>query len=196
MGKVTKRAASLGLVAMLMSTLGVAIAATPVLASTSVTSAGSVLPGSISASAASFTLTENSVSAFANASGTLSVTITDSASASTVHFSGTPALSAPGSLGATVALGSAGTSFTVSIVGADSNNIEPITVSGLRIAADSGAAPGAIKATLGGTLVSAIISSTATGTLQSFVGAGATLGVVVTDNSACDFAVTGGSART
>ena len=85
--------------------------------------------------------------------------MTDSASASSVHFSGTPALSAPGSLGATVALGPSGTSFTVSITASDPINIEPITVSGLRIAADAGAALGAIQASLGGTLAGAVSST-------------------------------------
>ena len=166
----TRRAASLGLAATLLATFGSAIAPIPVAASTSVTSAGSVLPGGISTGAASFTLTENAINAFPNASGTLTVTIVDSASAATVHFSGTPTLSAPGSLGATVALSSAG-SFTVTTAAADNNNIEPITVSGLCISADAGAAAGPIKAAMSGSLVGAIISptATATGTVQTSV---------------------------
>jgi hypothetical protein len=93
-----------------------------------------------------------------------------------------------------VALGSAGTSFIVATVGADNNNIEPITVSGLHISADAGAAAGPIKAAMSGSLVGAIISPTATasGTVQTFVAAGATAGVVVNVNSACGFASTGG----
>ncbi|MHB8673238.1 MAG: hypothetical protein ACYDAK_06110 [Candidatus Limnocylindrales bacterium] len=190
----TRRAASLGLAATLLATLGAAIAATPALASTSVTSAGSMSPGTTSVGTASFTLTENSVNGFPNASGTVTVTITDSASASTVHFSGTPVLSAPGSLGATVALGPAGTSFTVTTRGADNLNIEPITVSGLRISADVGAALGPIKAAMSGSLVGGIISptTTATGILQTSVAVGSTGGVVVNVSSPCGFASTGG----
>ena len=193
MGNTTRRAVRLGLAGTLLATLGVAIVAVPALASTSVTSAGSMLPGSTSAGTASFTLTENSVNGFPNASGTLIVTITDSASASTVHFSGTPVLSAPGSLGASVALGPAGTSFMVTTMGADNGNIEPITVSGLRISADSAAATGPIKAAMSGSLVAGILSptTTATGTVQTFVAAGSTAGVVVNVGSACGFAATG-----
>ena len=160
----TKRTISVGLVATLLAMFGATIGAVPALGSTSVTSAGSVLPGGISAGTASFTLTENAINAFPNASGTLTVTITDSASASTVHFSGTPVLSAPGSLGATLGFVSGATSFTVTTAAADVNNIEPITVSGLRISADVGAAAGAIKAAMSGSLVGAIISPTTTAT--------------------------------
>ena len=194
MGNTSKKALSLGLAATLLATLGAAIVAVPALASTSGTSAGNVLPGGSSAGTASFTLTENAVNGFSNAGGTLVVTITDTLGASTVHFTGVPVLSAPGSLGATVALGSAGTSFNVATVGADNTNIEPITVSGLYISADAGAAAGPIKAAMSGSLVGAIISptATATGTVQTFVAAGATAGVVVNVGSACGFAVTGG----
>jgi hypothetical protein len=175
-----------------MSSFGAAIAVAPVLGSTSVTSAGSVLPGGTSAGAASFTLTENAIAAFPNASGSVTVTITDSSSAPTVRFSGTPVLSAPGSLGATVSVGS--NAFTVNIAGADNSNIEPITVSGLRITALAGAAAGPIKAAMTGSLVGGIVSATAiaTGTVQSLVIAGATSGVVVNVSSPCGFAATGG----
>jgi hypothetical protein len=185
---------SLGLTAMLLATFSAAIAAVPALASTSVTSAGSVLPGSTSAGTAAFTLTENSVNGFPIAGGTLTVAISDSAGAPTVHFSGAPILSAPGSLRATVALGSSGTSFIVTTGGADNLNIEPITVSGLRISADAGAAVGPVKAALSGSLVSGVLSPTATasGTVQTFVGSGTTAGVVVNVSSACGFAATGG----
>jgi hypothetical protein len=193
-GNQTRRAVSFGLAATLFAALVTVIGAIPALASTSVTSAGNVLPGGPSAGTASFTLTENSVSGFANASGTLVVTITDSANASTVLFSGTPVLSAPGSLGATVALGPAGTSFVVTTGGADNANIEPITVSGLRISADVGAATGPIKAVMSGSLVAGILSptTTASGIIQTSVGSGLTAGVVVNISSPCGFAPTGG----
>ena len=193
-GNQTRRTVSFGLAATLLAALGTVIGAVPALASTSVTSAGNVLPGGSSAGTASFTLTENGVSGFANASGTLAITITDSANASTVHFSGTPVLSAPGSLGATLTLGPAGTSFVVTTRGADNANTEPITVSGLRILADVGAATGAIKAVMSGSLVAGIVSPTtaASGIVQTSVGGGSTAGVVVNVSSPCGFAPTGG----
>jgi hypothetical protein len=193
-GNQTRRAVSFGLAATLVAALVTVIGVVPALASTSATSAGNVLPGGSSAGTASFTLTENSVSGFANASGTLVVTITDSANASTVHFTGTPVLSAPGSLGATVTLGPAGTSFVVTTSGADNANIEPITVSGLRISADIGAATGPIKAVMSGSLVAGILSPTtsASGIIQTSVGSGLTAGVVVKVSSPCGLAPTGG----
>ena len=194
MGNQTGRAVRFGLVATLLGALVTVIAAGPALASTSVTSAGNILPGGSSAGTASFTLTENSVSGFANTSGTLVVTITDSANASTVHFSGTPILSAPGSLGATATLSPAGTSFVVTTDGADNANIEPITVSGLRISADIGAATGPIKAVMSGSLVAGILSptTTASGIIQTPVGSGPSAGVIVNVSSPCGFAPTGG----
>ena len=194
MGNTTRRAASFGLAATLLATFSAAIAAVPALASTSVTSAGSMLPGSTSAGTAAFTLTENSINGFPPAGGTLIVTISDSAGAPTVHFSGAPILSAPGSLRATVALGSAGTSFIVTTGGADNYNVEQITVSGLRISADVGAATGPIKAAMSGSLVAGVLSltETASGILQTSVGSGPTAGVVVNVSSPCGFAPTGG----
>jgi hypothetical protein len=193
-GNQTRRAVSFGLAATLLAALVTGIGVIPALASTSVTSAGNVLPGGSSAGTAEFTATENSASGFANASGTLVVTITDSANASTVHFSDTPVLSAPASLGATVTLGPAGTSFVVSTGGADNANIETITVSGLRISADGGAATGAIKAVMSGSLAAGILSptTTASGIIQTSVGSGLTAGVVVNVSSPCGFAPTGG----
>ena len=194
MRNTTKRTVALGLVATLLATLGAAAGAVPALASTSVTSAGNVLPGGTSAGTASFTLTENAIAGFSNAGGTLVVTITDRLGASTVHFTGTPVRTAPGSLRATVALGSAGTSFIITTLGADDINMEQITVSGLRISADAGAAAGPIKASVSGSLVGAILSTTATatGTVQTFVGAGTAASVHVNVSSACGFAATGG----
>ncbi|MEA2609370.1 MAG: hypothetical protein QOJ75_1613, partial [Chloroflexota bacterium] len=194
MRKMTTRTVSLGLTAILLATLAAVGVAVPALASTSVTSAGSVQPGGISAGTASFTMTENAAAGFSNAGGTLVVTITDSLGASTVHFTGTPLLSAPGSVRATVALGSAGTSVVVTTLGADDVNVEQITVSGLRISADAGAAAGPIKASVGGSLVGGILSTTATatGTIQTFVGVGTAASVLVNVSSACGFAATGG----
>ena len=182
-----------GVAAAFLASLCVTVLAPAALASSSVVSAGSVPAGGTSAGTASFTLTENAVSAFSGSGGTLIVTLADSASSATVHFAGTPVLTAPGSLGASVTLGSLGTSFTITALGADPLHVEQITVSGLRISADAGAALGAIRATLTGTLAGAVTggTTTATGTLQSAVSAASTT-IVVNVTSGCGFAPTGG----
>jgi hypothetical protein len=185
---------SLGLTAIVLASLGAVAVAVPAIASTSVISAGNVLPGGTSAGTASFTLTENAVAAFPNATGSLVVTITDNLGGSTVHFIGTPVVSAPGSLGATAALGAGGSSFIVTTLASDTINVEPITVSGLHISADAGAAAGPVRAAMSGSLVGGIISptATATGIVQTLVVAGTAPGLLVNVSSACGFAATGG----
>jgi hypothetical protein len=190
---VTKKAASVGLALSIVATLCATIAAPAALASTAVTSAGTVPVGGTSAGTASFTFTENGPGGFPASGGTLIVTIKDSVSNSTVHFTGTPTIVAPGSLGATVAITGAGSSFTVTAVASDTATPEIITVSGLRISADAGAALGPIIATLGGTLAPGLQGGTVTavGQLQSSItDAAATVIVIV--STPCGFAVTGG----
>lgn len=179
-----KKAVSIGASAALTASLLATVAAPSVFASTSVTSAGAIAAGSTSTGTASFTFTENSAIAF-NTTGTLTVTILDANSANTLTFSG-GTLTAPGSLGASLSV--SGNTFTVTTTGFDNNNVEQITVSGLKIAASTSAAAGAIGATLGGSLASAVLpgTATATGILQTALGAAAgTATVNVT--SSCNF---------
>jgi cytochrome c oxidase assembly protein subunit 15 len=62
-------------------------------------------------------------------------------------------LTAPGSLGATATTN--GGVLTISTASSNSDAVEQITVGGMKISADTSAAPGAITTTLGGTLVTA-----------------------------------------
>ena len=166
-----KNAIRLGLAVSLVASLAATMVAPVALASTSVSSAGTVPVGGTSAGSAAFTFTENTANAFPPSGGTLIVTIRDAASGSTVHFTGSPVVTAPGSLGATAAIGSGGTFFTITAAGSDVVNPEQVTVSGLRISADAGAALGAIIATLGGTMAGAVTggTTTATGVVQAVV---------------------------
>ena len=83
------KAASLAVAAALLAPLVATFGAPTAFASTSVTSAGTVLPGGTSGGTASFTFTENSANAFPTSGGNLVVGITDYAGGSTVHFVGT-----------------------------------------------------------------------------------------------------------
>jgi hypothetical protein len=93
--------------------------------------------------------TESSVDAIPDAAGSFTVTLADSAGVgTTLAFTGTPSIDAPGSLGATAEL-SAGNVLRISIVAADVFNIEPITIAGLGIGASEDAALGPVTAELG-----------------------------------------------
>ena len=100
-----------------------------------------------------FIFQENSTAALPSAGGSFTLTITDSAQDPAhpgVHFVGSPALNAPGSLGASVSLALDGSSFTVTTTGADSFNIEQMMVSGLYVAANLHAALGSVQYALSG----------------------------------------------
>lgn len=177
-----RKAISVGMSAALLASLFTVIAASSVLASTTVTSAGSVPRGGTSTNAVSVTMTENTAACFAAGGGTLIYTITTAG----VTFDGTPTIAAPGSLGATVT--STTTSFTVTATASDTGNIEQITVSGLKLKATTAAALGAITATLTGTLSACVLgTATAIGTLGTQVNAAATPAVTINVTSQCGF---------
>jgi hypothetical protein len=114
-----------------------------------VTPVGSVPRGGASGATLVLRFVESNVDAIPAAVGSLTVTLADSGgSGTTLAFSGTPALDAPGSLGAKVGL-IAGNVLLISIRGSDSLNIEPITITGLGIRATPDAALGPITAMLG-----------------------------------------------
>lgn len=114
-----------------------------------VTAVGSVPRGGASGTTLVLRFTEPSVDAITNAAGSFTVTLTDHAGVgTTLVFTGTPSLDAPGSLGASAEL-VASNVLKVSIVASDRVNIEPITVTGLGISASPEAALGSINATLG-----------------------------------------------
>ncbi len=185
---ITKKAISVGLSAALLASLAATVVAPAAFASTAVTSAGTIPLGGTSTTAATFTFTENAASSFPSGGGTLIVTLTDSAGGSTVHFTGTPTLTAPGSLGASITVDSSGNFFTINASASDTSNIEQITVGGLKISADTGAALGAINANLTGSLAGDVIAATttATGVLQAPLPTGAAT-VLVNVTSTCGF---------
>jgi hypothetical protein len=127
-----------------------------------VTPVGSVPRGGASSATLVLRFVEPSIDAIPAAVGSLTVTLADSGgSGSTLAFSGTPALDAPGSLGTKAGL-IAGNILLISIRGSDSLNIEPITITGLGIRATPDAALGPITATLGdfsGSLVGGVTNA-------------------------------------
>ena len=162
-------------------------------ASTTVTSAGSVPVGGTSAAPASFEFCENAAGDW-HSGGTISVTITDASGASTLSFTDAsggvpaPSLSAPGSLGASVAAVNGGT-VTVNLTTDDALNLGCFTVGTLYITAAGSAATGVINATSGGTVAAAtygVMTTSATGLLAASAAPGATSALVVL-TSACPF---------
>ena len=104
-----------------------------------------VARGSASAPTLVLEFVEPRIDAIPNAPGTFLVAITDSdGDGSTVAFTGTPVVAAPGSLGATARL-VAPNALIVEIVASDPANIEPITITGLGITAGASAAVGPMR---------------------------------------------------
>jgi hypothetical protein len=114
-----------------------------------VTGVGSVPRAGASATTLVLRFTESSVDAIPDAAGSFTVTLADSAGVgTTLVFTGSPTIDAPGSLGATAELVAANV-LRISIVASDTFNVEPITIAGLGIGASSDAAVGPIGARLG-----------------------------------------------
>lgn len=121
----------------------------PVFGPPGVVSVGLISRGSNSALTLEIEFVETSADAIPDAPGAFRVSISDDeGSGSTVAFVGTPSVSAPGSLGATVTLAGPNV-LEVAIVASDTINVEPITISGLGISATSTAAIGPVTARLG-----------------------------------------------
>jgi hypothetical protein len=111
---------------------------------------GPIVRGAGSAETLVLRFLESAPDAIPDAPGSFVVTIADQAGdGSTLLFHGNPSVVAPGSLGATAFL-VAPNELMISIEGADTANLELITVSGLGIRATPAAALGPISATLGG----------------------------------------------
>ncbi len=142
----------------------------PVFGDLGVTAVGNVPRGGASGTTLVLRFVELSVDAIPDAAGSLTVTLADSAGVgTTLGFTGTPSIDAPGSLGASAVL-SAGNVLQISIIASDIYNIEPITVTGLAISASSSAALGPIDATLG-----AFTGSLAGGTASPVAGSPGTV---------------------
>jgi hypothetical protein len=147
--------------------------APPALASVTVAGVGTIHRGGSSAATLSLSFTEASIASIGRGPGSFEVTLTDSAgTGGEVSFLGTPSTAkSPGSLGASAT--ASGNVLTVSIVDSDTVNIEPIIVTGLGIAATSGAALGPIEGTM-----SAFTGSLAGGATNDVL---ASLGTVVSN---------------
>lgn len=114
-----------------------------------VTAVGSVPRDGASGTTLVLRFVESSVDAIPDAAGSFTVALADAAGAGeTLLFTGSPALDAPGSLGAGAEIVGPGV-LRISIAAADRLNVEPITVTGLGIGASAEAALGPISATLG-----------------------------------------------
>lgn len=198
-----KKAISVGLTSTLLASLFTVIAATSVFASASVTSGGSVARGSTTTGGVTIQLNENTAACLTAVgvgqspnpavADDLVITLTDSAaSAATVDFTGTPTITAPGSLGASAAL--SGGNLVIQLTGTDTINIEAITVSGLNVSTTAAAALGSVSATLTGPSAACFISGTvtATGVISVGIASGSTSVIVNVDD--CDFELTAGTA--
>ncbi len=115
-----------------------------------VTAVGSVPRGGASGTTLVLRFVEPNIDAIPDSAGSFTVTLADdSGVGTTVAFSRTPLLDAPGSLGVSAEL-VAPNVLKVSVVASDTLNIEPITLSGFGIRASPEAALGSINAALGG----------------------------------------------
>jgi len=113
------------------------------------TAVGDVAQGGDSGPTLELRFTESALDAIPDDAGSFTMTLTDAAGAgTTIALAGTPVLDAPGSLGVSAELVAANV-LRISILASDRLNIEPITVTGLRISAAADAALGPIGATLG-----------------------------------------------
>ncbi len=207
---IRKKAGGIAVVVTLLSALVATVSAPLAFASVNVASAGTVPVGQTSATAASFTLNENSVSCFGNAPNTygasggyIRIRILDSAGAATVHFVSS-SVTAPGTLNASVSVQGATTNVLEVLFNGtaahDDLNVEQ-AIAAAKISADAGAALGAIQAVLisggpaGTTNQRACVLPTTTVTAGHLLMA-ETLGsntIEIKDVGACDFQVTGGS---
>ncbi len=113
---------------------------------TDIISVGQIPRGGESGKTLVLQFLESGVDAIPDAAGSFRVTLIDHAGdGTTVRFVGTPAVEAPGSVGATVTLAAANV-LQVSIVASDRFNVESISIRGLGIGVSTSAALGALEA--------------------------------------------------
>ena len=195
-----KKAVSAATSAALLASLLATAVAPAAFGAVTVTSAGNVPQGGSSVGTATFKIEEQAINSLAtNGPGTIDIVITDSAGLVTLGFSGTPVVSAPGSLGATAAVQIVGgNTLRFSWTNTDVGNIESIQASGLTIddVSATGATLGAIKATLvnptGNASVAAFqAGGTASGTISAGIGIAATSVIVNVTTPGCLFVATG-----
>ncbi len=195
-----KKAISVGMSAALLASLFTVIAAGSVFATTTVVSAGSVPRGGTSTGTVTITLTENSATCLAELVDPVASTITiNDIDGGDVTWSGTPVVSAPGSLDATATI--AADVLTVDTDDSSDAVQEQIIITGLTIKAASTATPGAIAATLddntagdgtGGPNCWTATTRTATGTVSVGIAATST-SVIINVSGSCQFVVSAGA---
>ena len=135
----------------------------PAFAAPNVVGVGTVPRGTTSTRTVELRFVEPIADAIAPGAGSFTVTLADSAGdGSAAGFVGTPAVDAPGSLGATVKLLRPNV-LVVSIADSDPLNVESMTISGLAVQAYSAAATGSIDVAFGvftGSLVQGVAGET------------------------------------
>lgn len=120
------------------------------LAPIEVTGVGDLRQGTTSTDDLVIRLTELENDSILPGAGAFELVLADSAGGQdAVVFTGTPTITAPGSLGATARLTRRNV-LTVEIVDSDSFNIEQVTIGGLRLSASASAPVGALTLTIGG----------------------------------------------
>lgn len=122
----------------------------PVFKAPGVISVGLITRGSNSDATLVIEFVESQASAIPSGIGSFSVRLADSSGdPSTVAFTGTPTVDAPGSLGATATFTAPGV-LLIEIVASDPLNIEPLTIKGIGLRADQSTATGPVSATADG----------------------------------------------
>ena len=123
---------------------------------------GSIPRGGGSATSFALHVVESKIDAIAAAPGSFTLTVADSSGAgTTLAFTGTPSVVAPGWMGVKAEV-VAGNTLRISVAMSDLTLLEQFWVSGLGIHAAPGAALGPIKATLGdftGSLVGGVANA-------------------------------------
>ncbi len=191
-----KKAISAGMSAALVASLFTFIAAGSVLASVSVTSAGNIPARRIVDGYRLPSVSRKSRRPLCRTRRVRSTSPSSTRQASnTLAFSGTPVVSAPGSLGASASI--VGNVLTFSWSASDTSNIEYIDVSGLSIDDVGAAALGAVKATLAESTGAGVAvadfqaGGTASGTISAGIGIGATSVIVNVATTGCIFTSAG-----
>ena len=118
------------------------------LAPIEVTGVGDVRQGRTSEQDVVIRITELEKDSIAAGPGSVDLVLTDSAGAvDSAVFTGSPEVTAPGSLGVRATLAS-GNILTIEIVDSDSFNVEQLTVKGLRISVAQATTPGPLRLTI------------------------------------------------
>ena len=193
---ITKKAISVGVSAALLASLvAVVVAPATALASTAVTSAGTIPVGGTSTTPATFTFCENSGGNWA-AGGTISVTLTDANKLPTLTFTNATGGAAaptiplnPGGLGGVTIVSVIGGVVTANVPKDDGVNALCFSIGNLYITASSTAAAGAINATAGGSISAGTYASTYTSAagLVALSYAASTPTILVNVTSTCGF---------